>query len=184
MEARSLMGLCDRYFLLTHVLGRSDMLWYGDPGESVPAGNVWLYERCREVEAGRTIGSTSGRATTTSPPSSPMRRHPGDPAGPGDHRRHIQPHPPGRQEVHAADQADVRGPRIPQAALSRGFVGQAAPGRAEMEDEGIIVRRRSLVGARSRASSTARSSGLSRTFTASGIIPILNHESDFRESGY
>ena len=27
------------------------MLWHGDPGESVPAGNVWLYERCREVEA-------------------------------------------------------------------------------------------------------------------------------------
>jgi hypothetical protein len=26
------------------------MLWHGDPGESVPAGNVWLYERCREVE--------------------------------------------------------------------------------------------------------------------------------------
>jgi hypothetical protein len=26
------------------------MLWHGDPGESIPAGNVWLYERCREVE--------------------------------------------------------------------------------------------------------------------------------------
>jgi hypothetical protein len=45
MEARALLGLCDRYFLLTHVLGRSDMLWHGDPGEAVPAGNVWLYER-------------------------------------------------------------------------------------------------------------------------------------------
>ena len=26
------------------------MQWHGDPGESVPPGNVWLYERCREVE--------------------------------------------------------------------------------------------------------------------------------------
>jgi hypothetical protein len=50
MEARALLGLCDRYFLLTHILGRSDMLWHGDPGESIPAGNAWLYERCREVE--------------------------------------------------------------------------------------------------------------------------------------
>src|SRR5215831_17000768 len=50
-EARALLGLCDRYFLLTHILGRNDMRWHGDPGESVPAGNAWLYERCREVEA-------------------------------------------------------------------------------------------------------------------------------------
>src|SRR5262245_25080450 len=50
-EARALLGLCDRYYLLTEIIGRSDMLWHGDPGESVPAGNVWLYERCREVEA-------------------------------------------------------------------------------------------------------------------------------------
>ena len=50
LEARALLGLCDRYFLLTHILGRSDRVWHGDPGESVPAGNVWLYERCREVE--------------------------------------------------------------------------------------------------------------------------------------
>ena len=50
MEARALLGLCDRYFLLTHVLGRSDMVWHGDLGESIPAGNVGLYERCREVE--------------------------------------------------------------------------------------------------------------------------------------
>jgi hypothetical protein len=50
-EARALLGLCDRYYLLTEILGRSDMLWHGDPGESVPAGNAWLYERCREVEA-------------------------------------------------------------------------------------------------------------------------------------
>ena len=51
MEARALLGLCDRYFLLTEIIGRSDLLWHGDPGESVPAGNVCLYERCQEVEA-------------------------------------------------------------------------------------------------------------------------------------
>src|SRR5262245_14922996 len=50
-EARALLGLCDRYYLLTEILGRADMLWHGDPGESIPAGNVWLYARCREVEA-------------------------------------------------------------------------------------------------------------------------------------
>ena len=31
------MGLCDRYFLLTEIIGRSDMRWHGDPGEAVPA---------------------------------------------------------------------------------------------------------------------------------------------------
>jgi hypothetical protein len=46
MEAR----LCDRYYLLTEILGRADMLRHGDPGEAVPAGNASLYERCREVE--------------------------------------------------------------------------------------------------------------------------------------
>src|SRR5262245_9059234 len=51
-EARALLGLCDRYYLLTEILGRADMLWHGNPGESEPAGNVWLYERCREVEGG------------------------------------------------------------------------------------------------------------------------------------
>ena len=50
-EAQALLGLCDRYFLLTEIIGRADMLWHGNPGESVPAGNAWLYERCREVEA-------------------------------------------------------------------------------------------------------------------------------------
>src|SRR5262249_28023174 len=48
-EARALLGLCDRYFLLTEIIGRADMLWHGDPGESVPAGNAWLYERSRGV---------------------------------------------------------------------------------------------------------------------------------------
>jgi hypothetical protein len=42
----------------------------------------------------------------------------------------------------------------------------------------------SVVGARTRASSTARSSGVSRTAAALGIIPMLNHESAFRKSGY
>ena len=51
MEAPALLGLCDRYFLLTQIIGRSDLLWHGDPGESVPTGNVCLYERCQEVEA-------------------------------------------------------------------------------------------------------------------------------------
>ena len=40
-----------------------------------------------------------------------------------------------------------------------------------------------VFGARSRASSTARSSSSSRTSTASGIIPILNHESGFWKVG-
>ncbi len=42
----------------------------------------------------------------------------------------------------------------------------------------------SVVGARTRASSTARSAGVSRTFAAMGIIPMLNHELAFRKSGY
>jgi hypothetical protein len=42
----------------------------------------------------------------------------------------------------------------------------------------------SVVGARTRASSTARSSGVSRTSAALGIIPTLNHESWLRKSGY
>jgi hypothetical protein len=42
-EARALLGLCDRYYPLTEIIGRADMLWHGDPGESVPAGNVRLY---------------------------------------------------------------------------------------------------------------------------------------------
>ena len=50
-DARALLGLCDRYYLLSEILGRADRRWHGEPGESVPAGNVWLYERCREVEA-------------------------------------------------------------------------------------------------------------------------------------
>ena len=28
----------DRYYLLTQIIGRADMLWHGDPGESVPRG--------------------------------------------------------------------------------------------------------------------------------------------------
>ena len=42
----------------------------------------------------------------------------------------------------------------------------------------------SVVGARTRASSTARSSGVNRTSAALGIIPMLNHESAFGETGY
>src|SRR5262250_2364680 len=59
---RALLWLCDRYFLLTEIIGRSDMLWHGDPGESVPVGNVWLYERCREVEGapdGQRVGGSA-----------------------------------------------------------------------------------------------------------------------------
>ena len=41
-EARALLGLCDRYYLLTEIIGRADMRWHGNPGEAVPAGNVWL----------------------------------------------------------------------------------------------------------------------------------------------
>jgi hypothetical protein len=39
-------------------------------------------------------------------------------------------------------------------------------------------------GASTRASSTARSSGVSRTSAALGIIPMLNHESRRRKGGY
>jgi hypothetical protein len=42
----------------------------------------------------------------------------------------------------------------------------------------------SVVGARTRASSTARSSDESRASVALGIIPMLNHESACRKSGY
>jgi hypothetical protein len=42
----------------------------------------------------------------------------------------------------------------------------------------------SVVGARTRASSTARSSGDSRTSVALGIIATLNHESTLHKSGY
>jgi hypothetical protein len=42
----------------------------------------------------------------------------------------------------------------------------------------------SVVGARTRASSTARSRGDSRTSAALGSITILNHESALRKSGY
>ena len=41
-----------------------------------------------------------------------------------------------------------------------------------------------VVGARQRASSTLRIFGLSRTSLASGIIPILNHDSPTKKSGY
>jgi hypothetical protein len=54
---RALAGLVDRYYLLVFLLGRRDFLshgWaehgkFGDP-DYCPAGNRWLYERCREVE--------------------------------------------------------------------------------------------------------------------------------------
>jgi hypothetical protein len=119
MEARALLGLCDRYFLLTEIIGRSDMRWHGDPGEAVPAGNVWLYGRCREVEA-----QPDDRLDLWARPLQIdhhhlWRRHPGYPSRPGDHRRHILPHPPGREEVHAADQADLRRPRRALLAESR-----------------------------------------------------------------
>lgn len=41
----AILGLCDRYFLLLHLLHREDLLAHG------AKGNKWLYERCREVEA-------------------------------------------------------------------------------------------------------------------------------------
>ena len=66
-EMRALLGLCDRYYLLTEILGRANMLWHGDPGESVPAGNVWLYEWRLSPMA----GSTCGLAITTRARSSP-----------------------------------------------------------------------------------------------------------------
>src|SRR5262249_49126509 len=52
-EARALLGLCDRYFLLTEIIGRARMLWHGHPRQSGPAGNGWLSGRCPEVEANR-----------------------------------------------------------------------------------------------------------------------------------
>ena len=42
----------------------------------------------------------------------------------------------------------------------------------------------SVVGARTRASSTERSAGVSRTSAALGIIPTLDHKSAFCETGY
>src|SRR5262245_47176219 len=51
LPARALLGLCDRYYLLFYTLGRADLQWHGEPGRDDPAGNQWLYERCRDVEA-------------------------------------------------------------------------------------------------------------------------------------
>ena len=31
MEARALLGLYDRYYLLTEILDRADMMWHGGP---------------------------------------------------------------------------------------------------------------------------------------------------------
>ena len=61
-EARSLLGLCDRYYLLTHILGRADMLWHGDPGESVPARRARLALRALPEVEGQpgTTGWTCG----------------------------------------------------------------------------------------------------------------------------
>ncbi len=42
--ARAYLGLLDRYFLFTRLLGRKDAFDHGDK-------NRWLYDRCREVEA-------------------------------------------------------------------------------------------------------------------------------------
>jgi hypothetical protein len=41
-----------------------------------------------------------------------------------------------------------------------------------------------VLGARQRASSTLRTFGVSRTSLALGIIPILNHDSPLKKSGY
>jgi hypothetical protein len=41
-----------------------------------------------------------------------------------------------------------------------------------------------VLGARQRASSTLRTFGWSRTSLACGIIPILNHDSPTKKSGY
>jgi hypothetical protein len=41
-----------------------------------------------------------------------------------------------------------------------------------------------VVGARQRASSTLRIFRLSRTSLASGIIPVLNHDSPMKKSGH
>ena len=73
-EARALLGLCDRYYLLTEIIGRADMLWHGDIGESPPAGNVWLYERCREVELPPMTAWTCGRDHAALVPSSGRSR--------------------------------------------------------------------------------------------------------------
>lgn len=54
---RALAGLMDRYYLLVFLLGRRDLVQHGDyecgrfgDPDYAPAGNVWLYDRVREVE--------------------------------------------------------------------------------------------------------------------------------------
>jgi len=47
-----------------------------------------------------------------------------------------------------------------------------------------LTSRCAVLGARQRASSTLRTFGLSRTSLALGIIPILNHDSPKKKSGY
>ncbi len=41
---RAILGLCDRWYLATVLLRRTDLLTHGK-------GSAWLYDRCREVEA-------------------------------------------------------------------------------------------------------------------------------------
>lgn len=45
---QAVLGLCDRYYLLVHLLNRADML---TTEGRCPTGRKWLYDRCREVEA-------------------------------------------------------------------------------------------------------------------------------------
>lgn len=52
-EELAYLGVVDRWYLLTRLLGRSDMLNHRHPIEGLghAHGTEWLYERCREVEA-------------------------------------------------------------------------------------------------------------------------------------
>jgi hypothetical protein len=67
---------------------------------------------------------------------------------------------------------------------SRAIAHVDRPAAASKTMRARLTSRCGVVGARHRASSNARSSGVSRTSLASGIMPILNHDSNLNESGY
>ena len=48
MEARALLGLYDRYYLLTEILGRADMMWHGGP-------DLWARDQSGRNRAGKPV---------------------------------------------------------------------------------------------------------------------------------
>ena len=47
-KVRALLGLCDRYYLLTEILGRADMMWHGGP-------DLWARDQSGRNRAGKPV---------------------------------------------------------------------------------------------------------------------------------